>query len=236
MSSTFIKWKRAQWFCCIIICRPTGRTRWLSSYRRSYQTLIDWNIQHDQYHRLMLLFGLWHALGIHIMPSGAFWAELMSQNFEWYNWLSWPHFIKSTKPSYHQTPITHIKCLLYGWLMYVYCSFQYCDSPPGFWAGSAGRDMAGMSPTRTLLSIEVTTEAPEHPPRSILSTHVNILGMNRVGCPLIASGTMMHALKSEFCQKNGVVLHQNLRRVNIWDYQTLWPHTPYPRLCGQTVS
>ena len=48
--------------------------------------------------------------------------------------------------------------------------------------------MAGMSPTRTLLSIEVTTEAPEHPPRSILSTDVNILGMDRVDCPLIASG------------------------------------------------
>ena len=72
--------------------------------------------------------------------------------------------------------------------MYVYCSFQYCDYPPGFSADSAHRDMAGMTLTRTLLPLEVTTEAPEHPPRSILSTDVNILGMNHVSCLLIASG------------------------------------------------
>ena len=72
--------------------------------------------------------------------------------------------------------------------MYVYCSFRYCDSPPRFLANSAHRDMAGMAPTRTLLLIEVTTDVSEHPPRSILSMGVNILGMNHVSCLLIASG------------------------------------------------
>ena len=48
--------------------------------------------------------------------------------------------------------------------------------------------MTGMAPTRTFLSIEVATEAPEHPPRSILSTDVNILGISHVGCLLIATG------------------------------------------------
>ena len=188
MSSTFMKWTKAQWFCCIIICRPNGRARWLSGYRRVHRPLIDSNIQHDQYHRLVLLFELWYALSLHIMPEGAFWDELMSHNFVWYNWLSWPHFIRSTKPSYHPTPIAHIKCILWGWLMHVYCSFQYCDYPPGFWADSAHRDMAGMTLIRTLLPLEVTTEAPEHPPRSILSTDVNILGISHVGCLLIATG------------------------------------------------
>ena len=174
MSSAFIQRRKAQWFCCFIICRPTGRAIWLSGYRRLYQTMINWNIQHDHYHRLVLLLPSWYALRINIMPWRAFWTELMSHNFAWYNWLSRPHFIRSTKPSYHPTPIAHIKCILWGWLMHVYCSFQYCDYPPGFWADSAHRDMAGMTLIRTLLPLEVTTEAPEHPPRSILSTDVNI--------------------------------------------------------------
>jgi len=201
MSSIFIKRKKAQWFCCIIICRPNGRARWLSGYRRVHRPLINSNIQHDQYHRLVLLFELWYALSLHIMPEGAFWDELMSHNFAWYNWLSWPHFIRSTKPSYHPTPIAHIKCILWGWLMHVYCSFQYCDYPPGFWADSAHRDMAGMTLIRTLLPLEVTTEAPEHPPRSILSTDVNILGMNHAGCLIIASGRRCMRWNRRFVRK-----------------------------------